>query len=563
MRKISAWVDEAKRMSNPMPSAAAVATLRGTTKTLDLAARMAEKLAAAESPPSQQDAVRFSTLEDKLIQQLPRLARAIVVEADSTTADSITTQQEIGRAADRLAGALSKYEGALAPDDPKTFLLMRGLNDVLANAPAAIEAKRVAWETRKLQELAPEALRFEKEGKLDRARLWLDLCFDATNLEFYRVRKYLVEVEGHLELGRYDNAKSALRAIRKHLDRLMPNSAVLEPHPEDASFRGERYDTKAVAALIDRRIAEASAKIAAQELREPPKDAHIEYVSFGHTMVPRELASLLDAYRKVSGDMERLLELWGELRRTWDTLSDSPDPAARRRREQVGAELDRSALLVRRTEDILFEIRSAAIRKMGEFRASLIEASPVSAREAESWAEKLYYHESVPREDIARVSDTIAEIFRLTSGRGLLTAQGIFAEMADGGGTQVGFVDIGTARKRTTIFHELGHHLEYGDPRIANATRAWVLSRATDPEPKKFSELFPKVHEIVPFDDDLVGHDGDFVSMYTGRVYPRRGATEVTSTGLEAFADATKMTALALADEDHFALMLGILGKRR
>ncbi|MEZ4434335.1 MAG: hypothetical protein R3F65_18170 [bacterium] len=134
-------------------------------------------------------------------------------------------------------------------------------------------------------------------------------------------------------------------------------------------------------------------------------------------------------------------------------------------------------------------------------------------------------------------------------------------------------INVGGNLSKDTLFHELTHHFEYGDPKALEAAIAFMQARARHatgnagphtPEPMK--KIFPT--DTDPYNKGEVGLRGDYTSTYTNRVYTEKGkptvirSTEALTTGVEVFATAERMAHLFRTDPEHFLLVLGMLRSR-
>jgi hypothetical protein len=119
-----------------------------------------------------------------------------------------------------------------------------------------------------------------------------------------------------------------------------------------------------------------------------------------------------------------------------------------------------------------------------------------------------------------------------------------------------GVVDEVSLRK--ILFHEMGHHVEFGDdlrtrPKYSFAAEGWRDDRATSDEPQKLSEITG----FSGYGDDEVAKPGDFFHPYLGKVY-RDGSTEVVAMGIENFTDPAAMLRLYERQPDLFDFVLGV-----
>ncbi|HZS41092.1 MAG TPA: hypothetical protein VFF06_29890 [Polyangia bacterium] len=125
-------------------------------------------------------------------------------------------------------------------------------------------------------------------------------------------------------------------------------------------------------------------------------------------------------------------------------------------------------------------------------------------------------------------------------------------------------VDIGNFPGRSTVFHELAHSLEYLHPEIAEATRSFLEARAAGAEHPAHGGDYttptplPGEHRA-----GQVGFLGDFITPYTGRVYPGAPSTEVITTAIERFDSPRRMLELYQHDPEHFAFVVGVFQATR
>lgn len=117
----------------------------------------------------------------------------------------------------------------------------------------------------------------------------------------------------------------------------------------------------------------------------------------------------------------------------------------------------------------------------------------------------------------------------------------------------VGQTDTKGGIRKPTLFHEMGHHVEFGNPKYAAAAKDLVMSRATGAE-QKLSQItgnkFYSAKEKA-FPDK-------FINPYVGKVY-KDGSTEVLSVGVERMIDKTAARDFLRKDRDHFLFTVGIL----
>lgn len=111
----------------------------------------------------------------------------------------------------------------------------------------------------------------------------------------------------------------------------------------------------------------------------------------------------------------------------------------------------------------------------------------------------------------------------------------------------------------STTIHEIGHHLEITNPRIAAECRAYLMSRAKPGETPRRLSLITGNYGFRPneiaIEDEWAARGG---SVYSGKVYPESmRATEVLSMGLQRMFDSP--VAFAREDPDYFKFLLRVL----
>ncbi|MBD1995311.1 hypothetical protein H6G00_01530 [Leptolyngbya sp. FACHB-541] len=127
-----------------------------------------------------------------------------------------------------------------------------------------------------------------------------------------------------------------------------------------------------------------------------------------------------------------------------------------------------------------------------------------------------------------------------------------------------GIISIGAKATSETelkrrMFHELGHAMEFYDPRLLAASTEWRDMRRTEPINR---EKLKKLDPIRKYEDDEVAFAGRYLTPYVGKDYGS-SATEVMSMGLERFADEEAMTYFYNGDRQHFFYTLGALRIRQ
>lgn len=188
---------------------------------------------------------------------------------------------------------------------------------------------------------------------------------------------------------------------------------------------------------------------------------------------------------------------------------------------------------------------------MRELRTDLIERSALSQPEAAQLADTLILGSGIDLAERVTLKSALTELIRLTEGRGL-SSIALLVRDAARAHTETTVIDLGAGPPIDDggLYHEYGHHLGRV-PALEELTRAWLERRATSPELKPLKEIDPHGD----YADGEVGFADHFMRPYIGRVYDH--GDEVMSTGFEAFSHPELMARLLVADEEHFALVLG------
>lgn len=200
-----------------------------------------------------------------------------------------------------------------------------------------------------------------------------------------------------------------------------------------------------------------------------------------------------------------------------------------------------------------------------EFRNSLREGSKLSLADADRLAEAIKIDENLESKwtddsgkthqlkisDVA-IASTLrrdaSEFFRLTNGMGASSVKEFTRTRPRAYANRGGEINIGSGWSNT-LWHELGHHGEFESDEILQASKSFVVSRASG-APQKLSELTG-----VDYGDSEVAYPDKFLDPYVGKVYA--DATEVVSMGVEHFSSYRNMQRLYNRDREHFYLMLG------
>ena len=149
--------------------------------------------------------------------------------------------------------------------------------------------------------------------------------------------------------------------------------------------------------------------------------------------------------------------------------------------------------------------------------------------------------------DRGNTSKWATEFYQITNGAGSTTLDTFkYTDKRAYASEGMRDINIGEDGFAKDIYHEMGHHIEYEDKRIAKAASDWRDKRATG----SASPLRGYSNEIaIP---------GNYVSPYVGKIY-HNGCTEVISVGLEAFSSSEKMLRFYEKDKEHFQFIMGVI----
>jgi SPP1 gp7 family putative phage head morphogenesis protein len=109
----------------------------------------------------------------------------------------------------------------------------------------------------------------------------------------------------------------------------------------------------------------------------------------------------------------------------------------------------------------------------------------------------------------------------------------------------------------STLFHEMGHHVEYGDlpgvTRYGSLAREWRDERVTSMNQMSLREITG----IQEYSENELARPGSFFNPYLGKVY-KGGSTEVIAMGMEHLDTPVSMAALYDKQPDLFDFVIGI-----
>lgn len=216
--------------------------------------------------------------------------------------------------------------------------------------------------------------------------------------------------------------------------------------------------------------------------------------------------------------------------------------------------------------------KKADSERFDKLREELRKQSAITREQAENIANNIKIDPSVPNSRVPQLRRDMADFMELTGGRGSSTLERLtktddraYASRGDKS------INVGTkadeATSRTVMFHEMGHHLEFSNPKILDAAISWRDRKATSDQPQKLSQITKD-----KFYGDELAYPDAYISPYVGKTYNRfyesggklvpsdkERVTEVVAMGTQYFDSGANMRTLREKDPDHFNLIMGML----
>lgn len=295
------------------------------------------------------------------------------------------------------------------------------------------------------------------------------------------------------------------------------------------------------------------------KLQTPKPKTHTDLIDHGAKLIPRELVRELEKIRQSTAthNYEATGKILGEL---GDELKSARVGKGNRSEAEIIAEGRTYKQKQAQYEQSLGKAQAL----MSQFRQSLIDQSPISQRQATAMASKIKIDKNattaIPEKELRQQS---AEFYRLTGGRGADTIDD-FTKDTDRAYAHEGkrVVNIGASGQKSIVFHEMAHHIEFGDNTVGQASLDWIRSRA-EGKAQKMKDLTGNP----AYKDSEIAYPDHFVSPYVGKIYAyKQGGqtkikpnTEVVSMGVERLSDPAAMVHFYLKDPEHFKFVLGAI----
>jgi len=274
---------------------------------------------------------------------------------------------------------------------------------------------------------------------------------------------------------------------------------------------------------------------------------------------PRSHTDLIKSGKKTFKDTEKQIKASSaEIDKEIKTLSKSVDKVAAKVEaltaagKPVPSELiDQYAEGATRLDEL--KARSAGVREkaMREFLNGL-KSGGLPPEDAIRRADAIAFDRDINAYRQAEVRNATTELFQISGGKGSASLKRFVRESDRAWANPDGRINIGYA-DRSTIFHEIGHHIEFESKELENAARDFVLSRA-EGAPRKLRELTGNER----YEDWEEAYPDKFVNPYVGKIY-ENGSTEVLSMGVEHLVSVRQALRLYDADPEHFYFTVGAL----
>lgn len=159
------------------------------------------------------------------------------------------------------------------------------------------------------------------------------------------------------------------------------------------------------------------------------------------------------------------------------------------------------------------------------------------------------------------INQDIAEFYKITGGKlhqvSVQTDGDRRANATKIGGMAVQTINLGAGFSRKTLWHELGHHLEF-DPICKKLANEFLEKRRESSNRYKMNALI----KGGGYRSDEFAYKDNFIHAYVGKIY-NDGCTEVFSMGMEHLSDPEKALEFAAKDPEHFALIQNYITKKR
>lgn len=202
---------------------------------------------------------------------------------------------------------------------------------------------------------------------------------------------------------------------------------------------------------------------------------------------------------------------------------------------------------------------------------AVISKSPITPEQADAYASQQVIDSGV-KTSLAKIDypeeklrADIAEFYRMTGGKvaPLRIRHGSYgggrASAQNHGDDDLATIQVGQGFNKKTLWHEMGHCVEYGDDSARHAAYGFLKKRRESDKLFKLNQLTGQSGRY-GYKPDEVAYKDKFFHPYVGKYYSH-GTTEVISMGFECLSSPEKAAKLAHEDKEHLALVMGYMAQ--
>lgn len=155
------------------------------------------------------------------------------------------------------------------------------------------------------------------------------------------------------------------------------------------------------------------------------------------------------------------------------------------------------------------------------------------------------------------IRKNVSDFFAISNGKGSESMQKISVQEGVRGSANEKFNSVSLPTgdtQRYAAFHEIGHHIEFENPKYAELSRDFIMSRSTSDEPQSIREMTGNP----AYRADEMAYPDKFYDPYVGKV-GANGNTEVIATATGELSSAKTARQLFNKDREHFMFTVGVL----
>jgi len=168
-----------------------------------------------------------------------------------------------------------------------------------------------------------------------------------------------------------------------------------------------------------------------------------------------------------------------------------------------------------------------------------------------------------PGYDMATMKSDMARFYQVVSGQ-MGTPELVRKKKRAYASLGNNHINSGEGMTKTTLWHEMGHFVEYKNPELLLAAKQ-LLARRSDAIPSEKGKVAYLKHMtgVKSYKNEVAVNDG-FYHPYVGKIYGSMGidavsSTEVFSMGFQALATDVELAKLAMADPEHLAMVMAAI----